>query len=168
MLFAGLAGSAAFDLLSLLQPAQQDKQKGGTGITARPSFTLPDLDSAEAASTQSQAATTGARSDSLSTDALGTLLSAQGQAQAAHHKKRSMGVLLDLLKSSQDGSVKKSDFDAAVGEGDKDSAADLFARVDQNHDNSVSINELTNFLDTYRRNSEAGAVSKGRTLAVAA
>ena len=79
-----------------------------------------------------------------------------------------MGVLLDLLKSSQDGSVKKSDFDAAVGEGDEDSAADLFARVDQNHDNSVSINELTNFLDTYRRNSEAGAVGKGRTLAVAA
>jgi hypothetical protein len=166
MLFAGLAASAAVDLLSLLQP---EKPKGGTGATARPSFSIPDLGAAEAASTQSQAASAGQRSESLSSDALGTLLSAQGQGQSqtAHHKKRSMSVLLDLLQSSQDGSVKKGDFDAAVGEND-DKASELFDKIDQNHDSSINVSELTNFLNTYRRNSETGTQSRSRTLAVVA
>jgi hypothetical protein len=78
-----------------------------------------------------------------------------------------MSVLLDLLKSSQDDSVSKSDFDAAIGEND-DKASELFGQIDQNQDNSVSASELTNFLDTYRRNSETGTQSRSRTLAVVA
>jgi hypothetical protein len=118
MLFAGLAASAAVDLLSLLQPEKH---------------------------------------------ALDTLLSAQGQ--GTQRKKRSMSVLLDLMQSSQDGKVKKSDFDAAAGESNSE-ASEVFDRIDQNHDSSVNLNELSAFLDTYRRNSEAG--TQGRALAVIA
>jgi hypothetical protein len=165
MLFAGLAASAAVDLLSLLQP---EKPKGGTGAAnaTKASFSLPE-DSDIAISAQSPAAAaSGARSDGLSSDALGTLLS-QGQDHTAHHKKRAMSVLLDLLQSSQDGSVQKSDYKSALGKDDA-KASELFDSMDQNHDSSVSAAELTNFLDTYRRNAEAGTAGKGRTLAVAA
>jgi hypothetical protein len=162
MMFAGLAASAAVDLLSLLQP---EKPKGGTGVGAQSSFNIPDLGSTEAASTQSQAASTGQPGKSLSTDALGTLLSAQSQTQPVQNKKRSISVLLDLLQSSQDGSVRKSDFDAAVDE-NNDKASELFDRIDQNHDSSINVSELTNFLDTYRRSSEAAGPAKARALAV--
>jgi hypothetical protein len=166
MLFAGLAASTAVDLLSLLQP---EKPKGGTGVAGQPSFSIPDLGSAEAASTQSQAASVGGRSEGLSSDAFSTLLSAQGQGQAhtVPHRKRGMSVLLDLLKSSQDDSVKKSDFDAAIGEND-DKASELFDQIDQNHDNAINVSELTSFLDTYRRNSDVGTQGRSRTLAVVA
>src|SRR6185369_11340076 len=102
-----------------------------------------------------QTTASGGRSEGLSRDALDTLLSAQGQAQA-HRKKRSLSVLLDLMQSSQDGSVKKSDFEAAVGKTDSESS-DVFDRIDQNHDSTVSANELSTFLDSYRKASEAGA-----------
>jgi hypothetical protein len=164
MMFAGLAASAAVDLLSLLQP---EKPKGGTGVAAQSSFKIPDLGSTEAASTQSQAASTGQPGTGLSADALGTLLSAQSQTQPVQNKKRSISVLLDLLQSSQDGSVKKSDFDAAIGE-TNDKASELFDRIDQNHDSSINVSELTNFLDTYRRNSDVATQSRTRTLAVVA
>jgi hypothetical protein len=164
MMFAGLAASAAVDLLSLLQP---EKPKGGTGVAAQSSFKIPDLGSVEAASTQSQAASAGQRSEGLSADALGTLLSAQSQTQPVQNKKRSISVLLDLLQSSQDGSVKKSDFDDAIGESDG-KASEIFDRIDENHDNAINVAELTSFLDTYRRNSEVGATGRSRTLAVVA
>jgi hypothetical protein len=164
MLFAGLAASAAVDLLSLLQP---EKPKGGTGGAAQPAFSIPELSSTAGA--QSQTASTAGRSEGLSSDAFSTLLSAQGQGQAqtVPHKKRGMSVLLDLLKSSQDDTVKKSDFDAAIGESD-DKASELFDQIDQNHDSSINLSELTNFLDTYRRNSEIGTQGRSRALAVMA
>ena len=166
MLFAGLAASAAIDLLSLLQP--EKPKSGGTGAD-KASFSLPELDAGEGTSTQSTVGGTSSGSGGLSSDALGTLLSAQGQGQAhaAHHKKRSMSVLLDLLQSSQDGSVNKSDFETALG-GDDAKASEMFDSIDQNHDSSVNVGELTNFLETYRRNAEAGTAGKGRALAVAA
>lgn len=164
MLFAGLAASAAIDLLSLLQP---EKPKGGTGAAVQPSFNVADFGAAETATTQSQSAAAGGRSDSLSRDALDTLLSAQGQAQGSQHKKRSISVLLELLQSSQDGSVKKSDFAAAAGESD-DKASEIFDRIDQNHDRSVNVAELSTFLDSYRRASEAGTQGRTRALAMVA
>jgi hypothetical protein len=165
MLFAGLAASAAVDLLSLLQPPE--KPKGGTGVAAQSSFNVADLGAVEAAATQSQAASaTGGRTDGLSRETLEQLLSAQGQ-QAAQRKKRSMSVLLDLLQSSQNGSVPKSDFEAAAGESDGD-ASKIFDRIDQNHDQSVNVAELSTFLDSYRRTSEAGTSGKSRALAIVA
>jgi hypothetical protein len=167
MLFAGLAASAAVDLLSLLQP--EKPKKGGTG-NAQPSFSLPELGAGETTmSAQSAVGATSGQSG-LSSDALGTLLSAQGQSQAhgVNQKKRSISVLLDLLQSSQDGSVKKSDFASALGGDDDIKASELFDRLDQNHDSAVNIAEVTNFLETYRRNAEAGTSGKGRALAVAA
>jgi len=166
MVFAGLAASAAVDLLSLLQPAKP--KSGGTGTT-KSAFTLPDVDGTAATSVPSQG---GAISQTDASQAakkggMDTLLSAQGQAQT-HHKKRGMGVLLDLLKSSQDGSVTKSDFVSKLG-GEDEKASDMFDRIDQNHDSSVNATELSAFLDTYRRNAEASnATGKGRALAVAA
>ena len=167
MLFAGLAASAAVDLLSLLQP-EKTAAKSGTSLTAQSSFSVANLGAVEAAPAQSQAASATGRSEALSRDALDTLLSAQGQAQAAQRKKRSMSVLLDLLQSSQKGSVGKSEFDdAAAGEGAGE-ASELFDRIDQNHDSSVNMAELSAFLDTYRRNSAAGLQGKTRALAVIA
>lgn len=159
MFVAGLAASAAFDLLSLLQPDTS------TGVTAgQASFVVP-----EAASAQPQTVATGTRSDGLSADTLGTLLSAQGQTQAAHHAKRSMGVLLDLLQSSQDGSLSRSEFEAATGGSDGDSdAAKLFDRIDQNQDDAVNVSELTSFLDSYRRNADGATSGTGRALTIAA
>lgn len=167
MLFAGLAASAAVDLLSLLQPDKP--KKGGTG-TSQASFSLPELGAGETTSTQSSGGATSGQSG-ISSDALSTLLSAQGQSQAhgANQKKRSISVLLDLLQSSQDGSVKKSDFANTLGSDDDMQASEMFDRLDQNHDSSVNVAEVTNFLETYRRNAEASsAAGKGRTLAVAA
>ena len=170
MVFAGLAASAAVDLLSLLQPAKA--KSGGTGVT-KSAFTLPDAQDAAATSTQSSGSLAICRSGDTPTaetakkGGMDTLLSAQGQAQA-HHKKRAMGVLLNLMGSSQDGSVTKSDFVSKLG-GEDAKAADMFDRIDQNHDSSVNAAELSAFLDTYRRNAEASsAAGKGRSLAVAA
>lgn len=164
MLFAGLAASAAIDLLSLLQP-EKPSAKSGTGPKTPSSFSVADLGAVEAAPVQSQSAPAAGRSEGLSRDALDTLLSAQGQ--GTQRKKHSMSVLLDLLQSSQDGKVKKSDFDAAVGKGD-DKASEIFDRIDQNHDSSVNVAELSAFLDTYRRNSEAGTQGRAHALAMVA
>jgi len=167
MVFAGLAASAAVDLLSLLQPAKP--KSGGTGTT-KSAFKLPDAQDTSATLAASQGQTAISQTDASQAAKKGgmdTLLSAQGQAHT-HHKKRSMGVLLDLMKSSQDGSVSKSDFEAALG-GDDKKASDMFDRMDQNHDSSVNATELSAFMDTYRRNAEASsAAGKGRSLAIAA
>lgn len=157
MLFAGLAASAAIDLLSLLQT---EKPKGGTGLTAQPAFAVPEPGTVEAAASQSQS---GGRTDSLSRDALDTLLSAQGQ--TGQRKKHSISVLLELLQSSQHGSVTKSDLEAAAGESD-DEASEMFDRIDGNHDDAVNLTELSAFLDTYRRTSEAGTQGRTRALAI--
>ena len=164
MLFAGLAASAAVDLLSLLQP-EKPSAKSGTGPKTPSSFSVADLGAADAAPVQSQSAPAGGRTEGLSRDALDTLLSAQGQ--GTQRKKRSMSVLLDLMKSSQDGKVKKSDFEASAGKSD-DKASELFDRIDENHDSSVNVAELSAFLDTYRRNAEAGSQGKTRALAMVA
>ncbi len=78
-----------------------------------------------------------------------------------------MSVLLDLLQSSQNGSVAKSDFEAAAGESDGDGSK-IFDQIDQNHDQTVNVAELSTFLDSYRRTSEAGTSGKSRALAMVA
>jgi hypothetical protein len=151
--------------LSLLQPS---KPKSGGSGTTKSAFTLPDVQDTSATPAQGQTAISQTdASQAAKKGGMDTLLSAQGQAHT-HHKKRSMGVLLDLMKSSQDGSVSKSDFEAALG-GDDRKASDMFDRMDQNHDSSVNATELSAFMDTYRRNAEASsAAGKGRSLAIAA
>jgi hypothetical protein len=163
MLIAGLAASAAIDLVSQLL-SEKPSAKSGTGVAAQSTFKVADLDSVAGASAQSQSTGSTTRSEGLSREALDTLLSAQGQAQ---RKKRSLSVLLDLMKSSQDGSVKKSDFEAAAGDTSGD-ASKVFDGIDQNHDSTVNVNELSSFLDSYRRASEAGAQGNTRTLALVA
>jgi hypothetical protein len=167
MLFAGLAASAAFDLLSLLNPDKPSGKSGTGAATPSPSsFKVADLDAALGTGTESKTSSSG-RGSGLSRDALDTLLSTQGQAQA-QRKKRSASVLLDLLKSSQDGKVKKSDFEAAAG-ADDSKASELFDAIDQDKDASVNTAELTAFLDTYRRASESASLQgKARSLAMVA
>jgi hypothetical protein len=171
MLFAGLAASAAFDLLSLLNPDKPSGKSGTGAATPSPSsFKVADLDTALGTgteSTTSSSSSSGERGSGLSRDALDTLLSTQGQAQA-QRKKRSASVLLDLLKSSQDGKVKKSDFEAAAG-ADDSKASELFDTIDQDKDATVNTAELTAFLDTYRRASESASLQgKARSLAMVA
>lgn len=167
MLFAGLAASAAFDLLSLLNPDKAFAKSASGSATPTPSsFKVADLDAALATDAQSKTGSSG-RGAGLSRDALDTLLSTQGQAQA-QRKKRSASVLLELLQSSQDGKVSKSDFEAAASDNDS-KASELFDAVDQNHDATVNIAELTAFLDTYRRASESASLQgKARSLAMVA
>jgi hypothetical protein len=163
MLFAGLAASAAIDLLSLLQP-EKAQAKGGTSLSAQPTFALPEQGPVEAAQTQSLPAAAAPRTENLSRDALDTLLSAQGQ-EAARRKKRSTSVLLDLLQSSQKGSVSKSEFDAAAGEsGEKESG--LFDRIDQDRDGSINTAEMSLYLNTHKRNADAKTAA--RTFAMVA
>ena len=167
MLFAGLAASAAFDLLSLLNPDKASAKSGTGSPTPTPSsFKVADLDGALGTTTSTSTKANG-QGSGLSRDALDTLISTQSQAQA-QRKKHSASVLLNLLKSSQDGKVKKSDFEAAAGDND-DKASELFDAIDQNHDATVNVAELTNFLDTYRRNSQAASLQgKARSLAMVA
>ena len=150
MLFAGLAASAAIDLLSLLQP---EKPKGGTA-GEQTAFSVPESDFGAATAASPQ--TADRPGESLSID---TLLSAQ-----EHHSKRSMSVLLGLLQSSQDSTVAKSDLEKASGDAD---APELFDLVDQNHDATINNAELTSFLEAYRRTQEPSA-RKGTALALAA
>jgi len=170
MLFAGLAASAAFDLLSLLNPDKPSGKSGTGAATPSPSsFKVADLDAALGTGTESKTSSSSSsgRGSGLSRDALDTLLSTQGQAQA-QRKKRSASVLLDLLKSSQDGKVKKSDFEAAAG-ADDSKASELFDAIDQDKDATVNSAELTAFLDTYRRASESASLQgKARSLAMVA
>jgi hypothetical protein len=165
MLFAGLAASAAVDLLSLLQP-EKSSAKSGTSLKAQSSFAVADQGPVETAQAQPQSPSAVPRSENLSRDALDTLLTAQGQ-EAAKRKKRSTSVLLDLLKSSQTGSVKKSEFDFAPTE-DGARASELFDRIDQDRDGSINVTEMSLYLDTYRRNAEAGRPGKARALAMVA
>jgi hypothetical protein len=156
MLFAGLAASAAVDLLSLLQP---QKPKDGPGLKAQPAFEVADL----AAVQPLPVASAGSRNEDLSREALDTLLSAQGG--AGQRKKRATSVLLELMQSSQNGSVRKSEFEGAAGEGASE-GAELFDRMDQNGDRAVNVAELSAFLDTYRRTSDGVTQGKARALAV--
>lgn len=160
MLFAGLAASAAIDLLSLLQA---ENPKGDTALAEKPSFSVADPGVAGAAAGRPQAASAVG---GLSRETLEALLSAQGQ-QAAQRKKRSMSVLLDLLQSSQNGSVGKATYEAATANGDGETTG-LFDRIDRNGDHAVNIAELAAFLDSYRRRSDAATAGRARALAVIA
>jgi Ca2+-binding EF-hand superfamily protein len=164
MLFAGLAASAAVDLLSLLQP-EKASAKGGTSLRAQSSFSVADPDAVETAQAQPQFPA-APRTESLSRDALDTLLSAQGQ-EAAKRKKRSTSVLLDVLQSSQKGSVKKSEFETAVGESGGN-ASELFDKIDHDHDGSINTAEMSLYLNAYKRNAGAGANGGARSLAMLA
>jgi hypothetical protein len=169
MLFAAAAASTAVDILSQL--IDKASAKGGTGVASQTGFEV-----AEPTVTQAMpsSASAGAPSESLSRDTLDTLLSAQGQAQGTERKKRSLSVLLNLMQSSQNGSVSKSQFEAAAskdGKDGKDGAA-LFDKIDGNHDGSVNPAELSAFLDSYRRASangaEASAAARSRSLSMTA
>jgi hypothetical protein len=162
MLFAGLAASAAVDLLALLQPEKKASAKSGTSLTAQPAFSVADHGAAETAPTQSQSLSAGGRAEGLSRDALDTLLASQGQ--STQRKKKSTSVLLDLLHSSQNGTVGKSEFDAATGDsGSKTSG--LFDRIDQDRDGSINATEMSLYLNTYRRTADAAARSGTHALA---
>jgi hypothetical protein len=163
MLFAGLAASAAIDLLSLLQ--EKASAKSGTSLTAQSGFAVPEQGPVETAQVQPQFPPAASRTETLSRDALDTLLS-QGQ-DAAKHKKRSASVLLDLLQSSQKGNVKKSEFETAIGEHDGGNASELFDRLDQDRDGSINTAEMSLYLDTYKRNADARAKGAARSLASA-
>lgn len=162
MLFAGLAASAAVDLLSLLQP---EKSSGKLQLAGQSAFEVAGLEpDVQPVPADLRVPSGNNRSETLSRETLEQLLSAQGQ-QAAQRKKRSMSVLLDLLQSSQNGSVAKSDFEAAAGESSDSDASKIFDRIDQNHDGSVNVAELSSLLDSYRRTSGTGT---SRTLAMVA
>jgi hypothetical protein len=166
MLFAGLAASAAVDLLSLLQPEKQSG-KPGTRLAGQSAFDVAGLEAdVQPLPAELRVPSAANRSEGLSRETLEQLLSAQGQ-QGAQRKKRSMSVLLDLLQSSQNGSVAKSDFEAAAGENDGDGSK-IFDQIDQNRDQTVNVAELSVFLDSYRRTSEAGTSGKSRALAMVA
>ena len=166
MLFAGLAASAAVDLLSLLQP-EKASAKGGTSLKAQSSFSVAGHAPAETAQAQPQSQAAPARTETLSRDALDTLLSAQGQ-EAPKRKKKSTSVLLDLLQSSQKGSVKKSQFETAVNESGGGNASELFDRIDQDRDGSINTTEMSLYLNTYKRNVDAGRKGASHSLAMVA
>lgn len=166
MLFAAAAASTAVGILSQL--VDKASAKGGTGVASRTGFEVAEPAATPAAAQSSAPA--NAPSESLSRDTLDTLLSAQGQGQGTERKKRSLSVLLDLMQSSQNGSVSKSQFEAAAskdGKDGKDGVA-LFDKIDGNHDGSVNPAELSAFLDSYRRTSangaEGGAAARPRSL----
>lgn len=165
MLFAGLAASAAIDLLSLLQP-ERTAGKPATRLADHSAFELAGVEPDVRPLPADLRVPSANRGEGLSRETLDALLSAQGQ-QAAQRKKRSMSVLLDLLQSSQNGSVARADFEAAAGKGDTE-ASEVFERIDHNRDDTVHVAELSALLDSYRRTSEAGMPGRARALAVIA
>lgn len=172
MLLAAAAASAAVDILSQL--VDKATAKGGTGVTTQTGFQVAEPAATQPAVQPTSSAPASAPGESLSRDTLDTLLSAQGQTQGTERKKRSLSVLLDLMQSSQNGSVRKSEFEAAASKDGKDSkdGAALFDKIDGNHDGSVNPAELSAFLDSYRRASANGAegtaATRPRSLAITA
>lgn len=168
MLLAAAAASTAVDLLSQL--VDKASSKGKANAATQTHFLAPQIDPT-ATSTPSasvSASASGASSGNLSRETLESLLSAQGQSQGAERKKRSLSVLLDLMQSSQDGSVSKADFEAAA-DANGNNAAVLFEKIDQDRDGSVNKAELSTFLDNYRRASaQGGGAAQSRTLTMTA
>lgn len=164
MMLAGFAASAAVDLLSLLQ-SQTPTAGSGARVAEQSAFELagaePDVQPVPA---ELRPSSTVSPREGMTRETLDALLSAQTQ-QGSERKKRSVSLLLDLLQSSQNGSVSRSELNAAAGK-DVSEASELFDRIDQNHDNSINVAELTATLDAYRRG--AGAGSQGKALALMA
>lgn len=170
MLLAAAAASTAVDLLSQL--VDKASAKGKSGAATQTHFLTPQIDSetAPTSSASASASTSSASGGNLSRETLESLLSAQGQSHGAERKKKSLSVLLDLMQSSQDGSVSKSDFEAA-SDANGNNTSVLFDKIDQDHDGSVSKAELSTFLDNYRRASTqggAGIAGQARTLTMTA
>lgn len=166
MLLAAAAASTAVDILSQL--VDKATAKGGTGVTPQTPFVAPQIETSDAAPNASGSTPANSSGGNLSRETLDTLLSAQGQSQGTERKKRSLSVLLDLMQSSQNGSVSKADFEAAVDKGGNNTSV-LFDKIDENRDGSVNPAELSAFLDNYRRASaHDGAAARTRTLAMTA
>lgn len=164
MLFAGLAASAAIDLLSLLQ-AEKPSGKPGSHVAGQSAFEVAGAEpGVQPLPADLRAPSSTSRGEGLSRETLDALLSAQGE-QGAQRRKRSISILLDLLQTSQNGNIAKADFEAA-NEGSIE-ASKVFERIDMNHDETVNVAELSALLDTYRRTSEGGA-DRTRALAVVA
>lgn len=170
MLLAAAAASTAVDLLSQLVDKASSKSK--SGATTQTHFLTPQIDAEapQASSATVSASTSSASGGNLSRETLEKLLSAQGQSHGAERKKKSLSVLLDLMQSSQEGSVSKSDFEAASDASGNNTSV-LFDKIDQDHDGSVSKAELSTFLDNYRRASAqggAGIAGQARSLTMTA
>ena len=170
MLLAAAAASTAVDLLSQLVDKASSKGKANSSAATQTHFLTPQFDptATPSSSASVSASTSSASGGNLSRETLESLLSAQGQSQGAERKKRSLSVLLDLMQSSQDGSVSKADFEAA-GDANGNNASVLFDKIDQDRDGSVNKAELSTFLDNYRRASaQGGAAAPSRTLTMTA
>ncbi|ETR75990.1 hypothetical protein X566_24060 [Afipia sp. P52-10] len=166
MLFTIAAASAAVDILSQL--VEKASAKNGGGGARQTGFEIAAPAQPVESSISSPVAS--APTENLSREMLDTLLSAQGQAQGVERKKRSLSVLLDLMQTSQNGSVSKTEFDAAAGSnGSKADAAAIFDKIDSDHDGAINRNELSSFLDSYRRtqiNGPDGGASRTRVLTI--
>lgn len=166
MLLAAAAASTAVDLLSQLVDKASSKGKANSNGGTQTHFLTPQIDTT--ATSNPSASASGASGGNLSRETLESLLSAQGQSQGAERKKRSLSVLLDLMQSSQKGSVSKADFEAAADTNGNNTSV-LFDKIDQDHDGSVTKAELSTFLDNYRRASaQGGATAPARTLTMTA
>lgn len=170
MLLAAAAASTAVDLLSQLVDKASSKSKANSSGGTQTHFLTPQIDTTATSnlSASASAGANGASGGHLSRETLESLLSAQGQSQGAERKKRSLSVLLDLMQSSQKGSVSKADFEAAADTNGNNTSV-LFDKIDQDHDGSVTKAELSTFLDNYRRASaQGGAAAPSRTLTMTA
>lgn len=138
----GTAATSALDLIATLQQTLGTNNSGSpsTATTFDPGTTT----SGTASNTPSDA---NAPTSLLAPDTLDALLAVQGQGPIVNGDAFSQQ-LFSLLDTNGDGSISKSEFEAAFGQNGNTTQADqIFAELDTNGGGSISQTELTNAID---------------------
>jgi hypothetical protein len=142
---AGQAASSALDLISALQQTLAGKN---SPAVSTPPTAAPTFDPNAAAGDATAPTGTSAPATPLAPTTMGAMLTVQGSnGQTLVNGDAFSSQLFGLLDGNNDGSISKSEFEAAFNKnGDTTKADAIFAQLDANHDGSVSPTELTNAL----------------------
>jgi hypothetical protein len=142
---AGQAASSALDLISALQQTLAGKN---SPAPSTPPSTAQTFDPNAAAGDGTASTGTSAPATPLAPSTMGAMLTVQGSnGQTLVNGDAFSSQLFGLLDGNNDGSISKSEFEAAFNKnGDTTKADAIFAQLDANHDGSVSPAELTNAL----------------------
>ncbi len=161
MFFLASAAGSALSYLSSLQNISGAFQSSSAQSTGPQSPGQGTPFAPAAVAQQPQPPATGGSSNTssntwpMSSQTMNTLLSAQSQAGESGASLK----LFSMLDSNGDGTISKSEFEAAFGQNGKTDQADtVFAKLDQDGDGAVNQKELSSALKKGHRHHHAHSV----------
>jgi hypothetical protein len=158
MFFLASAAGSALSYLSSLQNISGAFQSSGAQSTGQ---STPFAAAALAQPPQPPATGGSTNTWPMSSQTMNTLLSAQSQSGESSASQK----LFSMLDSNGDGTISKSEFEAAFGQNGKTDQADaLLAKLDQDGDGAVNQKELSSALKKGHRHhhaQSAGGLSGG-------